>query len=109
MEQILYLDLEFAHILDQINNLYGDEFIYFLKSLGIYIAKEIFLFIDEVHYLENPLEVKYQSYKKPKIPSGVKSFIHEYKPDKAIIITRDYFDKFTLEKTTIVFLPAWAA
>lgn len=55
-----------------------------------------------------PIEVKYQSYKKPKIPSGLRSFIHEYQPDKAIIITKDYFDKLSLEKTTIVFLPAWA-
>lgn len=55
-----------------------------------------------------PIEVKYQSYKEPKITSSLRSFINEYQPDKAIIITKDFFKKFTLDKTTIIFIPAWA-
>lgn len=54
-----------------------------------------------------PLEVKYQPFKEPNIPSGIKSFIREYNPKNAIVVTRDYIGKGNYENTTIWFLPPW--
>jgi len=52
-----------------------------------------------------PVEVKYESFKKPKISRSLRSFIQEYKPKKAIIITKDYWNSIKLEKTQIKFIP----
>lgn len=52
--QIIYLDLEFPQILSQIDDLYGEDFLSFLKARGVNTEEDVFIFIDEVHYLENP-------------------------------------------------------
>ncbi|MDI6793188.1 MAG: ATP-binding protein [bacterium] len=52
--QIVYLDLEFPQILSQIDGLYGEDFLSFLKARGVNTQEDVFIFIDEVHYLENP-------------------------------------------------------
>ena len=54
-----------------------------------------------------PIEVKYQSFKKAKIPSGLRSFIKRYNPEKAFVITRDFYDEQIINKTKIIWLPAW--
>lgn len=55
-----------------------------------------------------PIEVKYQPFTKPKIPSGLRSFIKKYKPEKAVVITKNFFSQETLNKTKIFWIPAWA-
>lgn len=54
-----------------------------------------------------PIEVKFQSFKEPIIPSGIKSFIKEYSPETAIVVTKDYLASTTYKKATIWFLPPW--
>lgn len=55
-----------------------------------------------------PIEVKYQSFDSPHIPSGLKSFIIDYTPKKAFVLTKDYFGQRTYLKTQIYFVPCWA-
>ncbi len=54
-----------------------------------------------------PLEVKYQSFKIPKVPSGLKAFIVNYKPEKAYVFTRDFFGKIDYQHCQIEYLPAF--
>lgn len=55
-----------------------------------------------------PIEVKYQAFNGPDIPSGLKSFINDYTPKEAFVLTRDYFGQKTYLKTQIHFTPCWA-
>jgi hypothetical protein len=52
-----------------------------------------------------PIEVKYQSFKKPKISRSLRSFINTYKPDKALVATKDFWHKTRINDTTILFIP----
>jgi len=53
-----------------------------------------------------PIEVKYQSFKKPKISRSLRSFIKTYKVKKALVISKDFWDKIKINDTTILFIPA---
>jgi hypothetical protein len=53
-----------------------------------------------------PIEVKYQSFKKPKISRSLRSFIKSYKIKKALVVTKDFWDKIKINDTTILFIPA---
>ncbi len=52
-----------------------------------------------------PIEVKYTIFKSPQIPKGLRSFIETNNPEKAFIITRDYFNQIKFKKTQIYFIP----
>jgi len=52
--QIEYLDLEFPSILSQVNGLYGRDFLDFLSARGMDTSGKCFVFIDEIHYLDEP-------------------------------------------------------
>lgn len=86
-----------------------------LKSLDI--QEELFFWrtlskseVDFVYKKENeiiPIEVKYKKFNSPDIPSGIKSFITNYKPHKAIILTKEYFDQIKFGDTEIIFFPIY--
>lgn len=81
--QIVYLDLEFPQILSQIDGLYGEDFFSFLKARGVNTEEDVFIFIDEVHYLENPssfLKVLHDHYPNLKLTvSGSSSLAIKHK------------------------------
>lgn len=52
-----------------------------------------------------PVEVKYEIFKEPKINRSLRNFIYAYKPKKAIVITRDYWNSIKLDNTEIKFIP----
>ena len=52
--QIEYLDLEFPHILSQVNGMFGQDFLDFLSARGMDSSKRCYVFIDEIHYLDEP-------------------------------------------------------
>lgn len=54
-----------------------------------------------------PVEAKYQSLKSPKISKSLRSFIKTYQTEKALVITKDYWAKTKIDKTTILFAPAY--
>ena len=53
-----------------------------------------------------PIEAKYQQFPKPKISRSLRSFIKTYKPQKALIITKDFCSRQKIEDTTAMFVPA---
>jgi predicted AAA+ superfamily ATPase len=54
-----------------------------------------------------PIEVKYQSFKEPKISRSLRSFIKSYKIKKALVVTKDFWSKIKINGTTILFVPAY--
>jgi hypothetical protein len=54
-----------------------------------------------------PIEIKYQPFKKPKLPSGLRSFIKRYKPKLAFVLTKDFYFQESLNSTKIFWLPCW--
>lgn len=87
----------------------------FLKSQDL--QEELFFWrtlskseVDFVYKKDNeiiPIEVKYKKFNSANVPSGVKSFIANYKPRKAIVLTKDYFDKINFNDTEIIFFPVY--
>jgi len=53
-----------------------------------------------------PIEVKYQSFKEPKVSRSLRSFIKSYKTKKALVFTKDFWSKKRLNNTSILFVPA---
>lgn len=54
-----------------------------------------------------PVEVKYQPCTKPKIPSGLRSFIKRYQPEKSLVVTKDFWAEERMDQTQIYWLPTW--
>ncbi len=54
-----------------------------------------------------PIEVKFQDQKRMRIPSGLRSFVREYNPKRAFVITKDYWNVTSFNSTEIVFLPIY--
>lgn len=54
-----------------------------------------------------PIEVKYSSFKIPKISRGFRSFISEYKPKRAVILTKGFWGELKINSTLIKFIPVW--
>ncbi|MGQ9641159.1 MAG: ATP-binding protein [Candidatus Bathycorpusculaceae bacterium] len=52
-----------------------------------------------------PIEVKYRSFKNPKISRSLRSFIKSYKPEKALVVTKDFWSKAKIGDTGILFVP----
>ena len=69
------------------------------------IAKAEVDFILRLNEKVIPIEVKYQTFKKPKISRSLRSFIKTYKPERALVVTKDLWSKEKIEDTTILFTP----
>jgi predicted AAA+ superfamily ATPase len=65
-----------------------------------------FIFTDKQAIV--PLEIKYQSFKTPRVPVNLKAFIKKYNPQKAYIITRDFKKEYIWQKTAIHFIPCYS-
>lgn len=50
-----------------------------------------------------PVEVKFTSFKSPRIPPGVKNFQKDYPSESGIVLTKDFYG----EKDRTFFLPVW--
>lgn len=67
---------------------------------------EVDFVIDTVSSLI-PVEVKYASFKAPKISKSYWSFIDAYHPDIGLVLTRDFWGAVTVRKTKVYFVPVW--
>lgn len=54
-----------------------------------------------------PIEVKYSLFNSPKISRGFRNFIKEYKPEKALVLTKNYYDEIKINSTLVKFAPLW--
>ena len=55
-----------------------------------------------------PFEAKLRVLGKPKIPSGILSFLRSYQPKEAFVVNFDLWRQVIWQKTKISFLPAWS-
>lgn len=56
-----------------------------------------------------PIEVKYSHLNAPQISRSFHSFLSEYKPITALVLTKGFWGKKTIGKTDILFAPVWYA
>jgi len=54
-----------------------------------------------------PIEVKYTAMDRPRVPSGIRSFIRDYAPSRAVVVTRDYMGKVEVNGCEVIFIPAY--
>lgn len=54
-----------------------------------------------------PVEVKFQSLKKPVVSKSFSSFISSYQPEQAFVLTKGFYHLLKKKKTKIVFAPVW--
>lgn len=54
-----------------------------------------------------PVEVKYKSFEKPILPSGLKAFINAYSPKQAFVLTKDYYAESKYGGCKTRFLPVF--
>lgn len=52
-----------------------------------------------------PIEAKYQTFTKPTLPRGFRSFITAYQPKIGIVVTRDFNAKLVVDGCTVHFIP----
>jgi len=90
------------HVLLSLRNSFPDKTINYWRT----IAKAEVDFILRLNNELIPIEAKYCTFKKPKISRSFRSFIKTYKPQKALIITKNFWNQQKIENTTVTFAPA---
>lgn len=91
------------HVLLGLKNSFTDVAINYWRT----IAKAEVDFVLRTNDEIIPIEVKYQSFKKPKISRSLRSFIKTYRTSKALVVTKDFWNKIKVNDTTILFVPAY--
>lgn len=54
-----------------------------------------------------PIEVKYATFKQPKITNSFRSFLKNYQPKQALVLTRDFMAQEKFNNTQVLFAPIW--
>ena len=54
-----------------------------------------------------PIEVKYANMPEPKISRGFRNFILQYKPEKALVLTKGFWGDLKINSSLIKFIPVW--
>lgn len=54
-----------------------------------------------------PIEVKYSNFSENKIPSGLISLLKIYNPDKALVLTKNYWGSIKYRNTKLLFVPVY--
>jgi len=83
----------------------------FYKELHFWRTKhgsEVDFVIEQKPREAVPVEVKYQTFNQPRVPSGFQAFVKDYQPQKGFIVTRDFWATKMLGGTEVFWLPAWA-
>ena len=54
-----------------------------------------------------PIEIKYSNFEAEKIPRGLISFINSFKPESAVVLTKNYWGMTRKDKTKVFFIPVY--
>jgi len=73
------------------------------RTLG---KAEVDFIIEEYQNLL-PIEVKYSFLKLPQISRGFRNFLSEYKPKRAVVLTKNFWGDLKINSTFIKFIPVW--
>jgi hypothetical protein len=90
------------HVLLCLRNIFPDKNLNYWRTT----AKAEVDFVIQLDDEPTPVEAKYQTFQKPRISRSLRSFIKTYKPQKAMVITKNYWNQEKIEKTTVIFVPA---
>jgi len=85
-----------------LRNSFPDETINYWRT----IAKAEVDFILRLNEQIIPIEIKYQTFKQPKVSKSLRSFIKTYKPKRAMVVTKDFWNRTKIENTDVMFTPA---
>lgn len=55
-----------------------------------------------------PIEAKFSKITKPSISRSFRSYLNTYNPERALILTKDYFELTKINNTKLLFCPIWA-
>lgn len=78
-----------------------------LKYWRTIIKAEVDFIIEKQNSEIIPVEVKYSSFSAPKISRSFRSFLGQYKPKRALVLTKDFWGEKKINKTLIKFVPVW--
>lgn len=89
-------------VLDRLKYLVGDKgIIHFWRTT----AKAEVDFVIEMPDRLIPVEVKFASFKREKIPKSLFSFIRTYSPAIAVVVTKNFSGERRVDKTKVKFIP----
>ncbi|MFW6196013.1 MAG: ATP-binding protein [Thermoplasmatota archaeon] len=54
-----------------------------------------------------PIEVKYKKFDEPRISRGYRSYISTYKPDRGVMVTKDFWGEKLIDETKVKFIPVY--
>jgi predicted AAA+ superfamily ATPase len=91
------------HILLCLRSIFPDKNLNYWRT----IAKAEVDFVIQLDDEPTPVEAKYQTFQKPKISRSLRSFIKTYKPQKAMVVTKNYWNQEKIDGTTVIFVPAY--
>jgi len=95
MENVVFSQFKFKE------EVFGD--LKYWRTLGKAEVDFIIEMRDEVM----PIEVKYTTFNSPQISRGFRSFIQEYKPKRALILTKNFWGEMEVDSCKIKFAPLW--
>lgn len=91
------------YVFNQLCKHHGQASIYFWRTTT---GQETDFVLEQQQQLI-PIEVKFREMKKAALPSGLRGFIRQYAPEKAIVVTKNFLHVDTFQKTTILYLPIY--
>lgn len=71
------------------------------------LAKAEVDFIIDVSKELVPIEVKYSYLKEAKISRGFRNFLSQYQPERALVLTKDFWGELKINQTRVKFVPVW--
>lgn len=95
MENVVFSQLKFKE------EIFGD--IKYWRTVG---RAEVD-FVIEKHNEIIPIEVKYATFNSPQISRGFRSFIQEYQPKRALVLTKNFWGEMKVDSCKIKFAPLW--
>lgn len=64
-------------------------------------------FVIEKHNEIMPIEVKYATFNSPRVSRGFRSFVQKYQPQKALVVTKNFWGEMKVGSCRIKFAPLW--
>ena len=54
-----------------------------------------------------PIEVKYSNISAPKISRGFRNLLFQYKPERALVLTKGFCGELKVDSSLVKFIPVW--
>ncbi|MDP2950757.1 MAG: ATP-binding protein [bacterium] len=78
-----------------------------LKYWRTIVKAEVDFILEKRNREVIPIEVKYSPFQEAKISRSFRSFLEQYQPKRALVLTKGFWGEKKIGKTTIKFAPVW--